>query len=135
MPGREGKKPVVQKKTGRSMETFEKILKEIKEEALKLDGKLLCGFCIVFAVVGSLMSLVNCLAQSYHMAGITGGMAVFMLGILLLYRKTKQIVPVFGSMASVVFLMMAYFLISGGENGFSAIWLLLVPCGRVKFWH
>ena len=109
------------------METFEKILKEIKEEALKLDGKLLCGFCIVFAVVGSLMSLVNCLAQSYHMAGITGGMAVFMLGTLLLYRKTKQIVPVFGSMASVVFLMMAYFLISGGENGFSAIWLLLVP--------
>ncbi len=109
------------------METFKMILKEMKEDALKLDGKLLRGLCSVFAVVASLMSVVNYQAQSYHMAGITGGMAVFMLGILLLYRKTKQIVSVFGSMASVVFLMMAYFLIGGGENGFSAIWLLLVP--------
>ena len=54
------------------METYKKILKQIKKDALNLDTKLLCGFCIIFTIFGSLMSVVNFFSQEYIMSVITG---------------------------------------------------------------
>lgn len=118
-----------------SREQVKKIIQEIKKDALKINEKELGIFCLTFIGVGSLMCLVNLLAASYRMAGITGGFAALIGIVMFTYRKTKKPVPVMTCLSIGVFAMMVYFMVNGGENGFSSIWMLLVPPVAVYFFQ
>ena len=115
--------------------SIKNIIREIKKDALKINARELIGFCVVFTCVGIIMSIINLTVASYRMAAISGGIAVMFCIVLLFYRKTRQPVPAIICIALSVLVMMTYITVNGGEQGFSGIWILLVPPAAVFFFQ
>lgn len=104
-----------------------KTLEQIKSSSRYVDNRTLWVCCITLDIVAIIMAVVNFAVGSYIMSAVTGAMAVFIFiaMMILLFSKKKKfpIISVFFS----IFVLLIYFIISGGENGFSITWLLIVP--------
>lgn len=100
---------------------------ELREDAKNLDEKALQFFCVVFSVVGIFMFILNMSVGSKLMAYLTGGMGIWMIFSLLLFRKGRDVKKMILNVLGGMMVLMCFFLVSGGEKGFSIIWLLLVP--------
>lgn len=108
-------------------ETF----KELKNDAESTDIKSLAVFTLLFSGV---MCILNICTGSLLMAAITGGMCLWSLFILLLYKIAKRVwIPCVGILLGIGVMLM-YFVISGGgegaegtADGFSILWLFIVP--------
>ena len=117
------------------IKSLKKTIREIKKDAYDIEEKELIGFCAAFFFVGALMCIVNLLVSSYRMALITGIISLIMGGTMYGYRRSKKVFPVMCVLGSTVFAMMTYFLVNGGEHGFSIIWIMLVPPISVCFFQ
>lgn len=106
---------------------IKQLLRELQEDAKDIDRHALETFCLVFALVGGFMCCVNLSVRSYHMAGITGGLGLFLLLNRFLFRKKKNTKLLIVNIAVVMTVMMLYFLVNGGEAGFSSAWMYLLP--------
>ncbi|MCI8485084.1 MAG: response regulator [Lachnospiraceae bacterium] len=118
------------------MESIKKqknLIQMLRKDAQNLDKIALLNFCTCFAVVGFIMCFLNLAAQSWVMAGITGGIGVLMLGNKFIFRVQERVRFVIWSIAAVLGFLMLYFLVSGGENGFSIVWMFLVPPAGMYF--
>lgn len=111
------------------------ILGEIKKDALLISAKELKVFCFVFICVSFLMGLVNFIAASYRMAVICVGFSLVLIGAMILYEKTSKPFPVMCSIGLGVYSLIFYFMVNGGEQGFSIIWSLLVPPAAIYFFQ
>lgn len=102
-------------------------MKGVKSEVENMDAKVVQVFCAIIAGIACIMSLVNILSRSYVMAFSTGALTVSMLGcIIYIWRKNnlkRATIWVFLVMLFIMF----YYLVDGGENGFSILWALLAP--------
>lgn len=119
------------KKTGKSPNLFQ----ELKEDAKEVDEKALQFFCVVFALVGAFMFVLNMSVNSVLIAYITGALGIWMLFNLILFRIGKNVKWVILSIIFSMLLLLTYLLVSGGEQGFSIIWLLFVPPIGMFFLH
>ncbi|MBQ7954506.1 MAG: response regulator [Lachnospiraceae bacterium] len=109
-----------------------KLLREFREWAGVVEKRPLQILWVCFIVVCLLMCIVNVVAESPKMVAINGGVALwFFVSGLFLWRKKIQYM-VYNAMVG-VFLMLGYFIVSGGEQGFSCIWVLLVPAVCMNF--
>lgn len=103
------------------------LLRELRAEIKNVDKKMFEIFCIAFAGVGMFMCMMNIASHSYFMAILTCGIGLWMIATWFVFRKGKHITTgilgIFALMATV----MLYFVIDGGEEGFSFVWLFLVP--------
>lgn len=102
------------------------IIRDFKEKFGDIERKPLIIIWGLFGIVCLIMFMVNCISGSARMAYITGGSAIFSVVTLFFLRKRKVRYMIFCSIP-LIFTLMIYFVVSGGENGFSSIWLLLVP--------
>lgn len=103
------------------------LLQELKEDAKELDEKALQFFCVVFALVGGFMFVLNMSVNSPQIAYITGALGIWMLFSLFLFHIGRNVKWVVFSITLSMLLLLIYFLVTGGEKGFSIIWLLFVP--------
>lgn len=99
-------------------------IKELKKDADMTDIKSLSIFMAAFSVF---MCVLNICTGSYRMALITGGLGIWLILNLLVYRATKRTGPACVGILSAIGVMLVYFIINGGENGFSIVWIFLVP--------
>lgn len=92
---------------------------------------LVCG--VVFVIVSFGMCLVNVFSDSGQMAMITGGVGTWILinTIIFAIRKSKR--QIIFSIVLCAYLLMMHFLVSGGVDGFSIVWLLLIPPAATYF--
>lgn len=102
-------------------------LRLVKEDSKRIDSKSLVMCCMILFGVALSMCIINILVQTWIMVYITGGVALWILLTLLGYSVIRKKELIIISILSVGYVVMSYFLISGGENGFSIMWLLLVP--------
>lgn len=109
------------------------LLYTLKREAGEVDNSALNNFCQVFVLVGCFMSMVNLSAHSFRMAAITGGIALFMIWNLLIMHIWKKERFVILNIATFMMVIMLYFVVNGGEQGFSSVWLFLVPPAGMYF--
>lgn len=100
---------------------------KLREDAINLDEKALQFFCVVFAVLGIFMFVLNLSAGAKFMAFLTGGLGIWMILSLLIFRAGRNVRAMILNLLTGMLILMCYFLVSGGEKGFSIIWLLLVP--------
>lgn len=100
---------------------------ELREDAKNLDEKALQFSCAVFAVVGIFMFVLNMAVGSRFMAFLTGGVGIWMILSLLIFHAGRDVRKMILNVLGGMMVLMCYFLVSGGEKGFSIIWLLLVP--------
>ncbi len=115
------------------METRRNLLLVIKNDAGGLDINNMRSFCMLFVLVGGIMCIVNLSVGSLRMAWITGGTGVLMLFNTFLLTVWKKIRFVTYNVVGAVMVMMMYFVVNGGEHGFSLVWLFLVPPAVMYF--
>lgn len=99
-------------------------IKELKKDADMTDVTSLCIFLSFFS---GFMCVLNICTGSMKMALITGGLAVWMVFILYIYKTTKKTGIACIGILLLTGAMLIYFIISGGEDGFSIVWLFIVP--------
>ena len=108
------------------MQKPKRFLKDFKEKAGIVDKKPLKVLWIFFIIVCTVMCGINLSVNSIRMAAITGGMGLwFFISAFLLWEINVKYM-IYNAM-TIVGIALLYFIISGGENGFSAIWVLLAP--------
>ncbi len=102
-------------------------LQLIKEDSKRIDAKSLIMCCMILVGVAISMCIINVIVKSWIMAFITGGIGLWILLTLAVYTYLRKKELIIISILSAGYVVMTYFLVSGGENGFSIMWLLLVP--------
>jgi len=116
-------------------EKGKKLISELKNDVESIELKELQIFCLLFCLVAGFMCFTNLLGGNYQVGMVLAGFAI-VLGITIPYcRRTNRKFPILVVVDSAVFFVMMYTLVSGGENGFSIIWFMLVPPVAVYFFR
>lgn len=102
-------------------------LQLIKGETEHLNEKSFHTIYFVFIPVTLIMCLVNIYVHSYRMALVVGGLGLWFVLSLAVYLLTRSQKWVLFSILVMIYFFMMYMLVTGGENGFSHVWLFLVP--------
>ena len=110
---------------------WKETMKELKQDAGRTDIKSLSVFMAFFSGV---MCIINICSHSYQMAMLTGGLGIWLVLNLLLFKVTKRVWIACVGILLGIGIMLLYFIISGGSegtdgmsDGFSILWLFIVP--------
>lgn len=115
------------------MNTNLSLLSELKEDASKLDSKSLYICCLIFEVVAIFMTFINIISKETVMTYVTAGISIWIAFSVIGYKILKKKTVLIVSILLCAYVAMMYFLISGGVDGFSILWLLLVPQATMYF--
>lgn len=84
--------------------------------------------CVLLGCTALLMSVLNLFTKNWVLAGATGAFFLISTVNLLLLRHFKRMTAANLLLFEIpVFALCAYFLISGGAEGFSPYWILIAP--------
>ena len=109
------------------------LLFEFKKDTEKISSKSLYMFCLIFSSIATLMTGLNIISKEKVMTFATGGIAVWIIVSALLYRIFRKKVILIASILICAYVGMMYFLVTGGVDGFSILWLILVPPAMIYF--
>ena len=93
----------------------------------ELNVKSLCVCCFLIAAVSGFMCIVNICTSETVIAIITGSTAIWYLVNIIIFSFYKNRIQMVVAMMIGAYVMMMYYVISGGVDGFSLVWLLVVP--------
>ncbi len=113
---------------------FEGTLQQIRRERFDFNVVSLKVIGYICLLVGFVMTTLNILTKNYLMAGVTGFVAFWSLLCLLAYYLLNSVKFIFWGTAIAISAMMVYFIISGGVEGFSILWVFLLPPIGMYFW-
>lgn len=102
-------------------------LNEMKKDADESDRRSLWLITAAIAFIAMFMCCVNIFTHSSVMAVITGGLSLWCIVVFFIFKKSGNLLAVSAGTLSAIGIMMMYFVVSGGVDGFSIVWLLLVP--------
>ena len=92
-----------------------------------LDFKMITQGSFLVAVFAICMSVINLIGNHIEIAIINGVLAVWVLCNYVLYRKCRKD-WLFAILLMVgIYALMMYYLVTGGVEGFSILWLLMIP--------
>lgn len=109
-------------------------LRELKRDAENTDDRTISLITITIGFISLFMCIMNIVTESYIMVAITGALSVWAILNFFLYRKTKSFSLLSINTLPAIGIMMMYFVVSGGEDGFSVVWLLIVPPISIFFY-
>ena len=95
----------------------------IKKEARHMERRNFNTFFYVFIPISFFMCMANIYVKSYGMAVIVGGLCAWFILSFLVFLISKSRKWVLFSVLTVLYFFMMFLLISGGEKGFSFVWL------------
>lgn len=105
----------------------------LKDDVKHMDTKAIQVFCLAMILVGMIMSIINVVVGSTGMAVSTAVIALWMLITLIFYRRFRRMNQLIISLVVFIYILMMYYVVTGGEQGFSIVWLFLVPPIGVYF--
>lgn len=114
------------------MKGLKKLFREFKILSGKVDEKSIKLFWVICTIISFTMTIVNLLENSTRMLIIMSSATLWLIVNGLIFWKKKIEYMIHSGMLAFLILMM-YFIVSGGENGFSVVWVLLMPFGSVYF--
>ena len=97
------------------------------EAQLRYHQNTLRGGCFCFFIVCLIMSVVNVRDRDLVMFTTTLALAVAFLGLCLAASKKRKVGLVSWLCVSLLTLIFTWYLLTGGKDGFSALWVLFVP--------
>lgn len=110
------------------------ILKELKKDAENTDSLTIGLITVSLGFIGLFMCAINIFTNSPLMAIMTGVLGIWCLVNFFIYKKTKSFLLLSMTMLAAIGFMMVFFVVTGGKDGFSIVWLLLVPPIGVFFY-
>lgn len=108
-------------------------IRNIKEISTFFDTRTVWLCCTSLSVVSALMCVINIISDSIFMAFITGALSLWCLASSLVYKLTKSSFLIIFMIEIAAFLVMSYFLVTGGIDGFSILWLLIMSPIAIHF--
>ncbi|MGN0690855.1 MAG: hypothetical protein ACI4K7_00715, partial [Oscillospiraceae bacterium] len=103
------------------------LFKELKKDAEKNDDTTVSILSFTICLICVFMFIVNLATRSAALSAITGVMSFWLIINCLMYRRWKNFAVLSINTLTAIGLMMMYFVVTGGKDGFSIVWLLLVP--------
>lgn len=110
------------------------LLKELKKDAENTDKRSIGLISVTVGIISLLMCTINIITHSTLMVYITGAAGVWYILNYFLYRKTNNFLILSVNTLAAIGAMMAFFIVTGGKDGFSIVWLLLVPPIGIVFY-
>lgn len=110
------------------------LLKELKKDAENTDSRTISLITIAVGFISLFMCTINIITHSTLMVYITGAIGAWCLINFFLYKKTNSFTMLCVNTLTAISLMMMFFVISGGKDGFSIVWTLLVPPMGIFFY-
>lgn len=112
---------------GKTLIKNDSFMSLIREEAKHMERKNYRTFFYVFIPISFFMCMANIYVESFQMAVIVGGLCAWFILSYFIFLISKSRKWVLFSVLVVIYFFMVFLLVSGGENGFSFVWLFLVP--------
>ncbi len=109
-------------------------LRQIRDERFEFAVSTLHTFGFAVLGVSCIMTCANIMTQNYRMAMLTGSLGIWAILCIITYFCRKPAKLIFGGTAVAILVMMVYFVVDGGVNGFSLLWLFVVPPVSMYFW-
>lgn len=109
------------------------LLKELKKDAENTDKRSIGLISVTVGIISLLMCTINIITHSTLMVYITGAAGVWYILNYFLYRKTNNFLILSVNTLAAIGAMMAFFIVTGGKDGFSIVWLLVPPIGIVFY--
>ena len=104
-----------------------KIMKKISSETADVSSKVLVQGSLLLSMVCAVMCVVNLVSDYWNLVILNAVIAVWFIGTAVILGFTKKRLFAFVLMMLGAYAMMMYYLVTGGADGFSTIWLLIVP--------
>lgn len=103
------------------------LLGRLRTDAAKVEPRSLNLCCVILIIITAVMTIINVASGAHTMACVTASLAVWLVINLIIFRivKSKTLLTTATLLAG--YLMLMYFVIDGGVDGFSIVWLLLIP--------
>lgn len=103
------------------------LIKELKNDAENTDDRTIGLITITVAFISLFMCAVNILTDSALMTFITGALGILCIIDHFIYQKTRSFLVLSVISLTAIGSMMIFFVVTGGKDGFSIVWLLFVP--------
>lgn len=110
------------------------ILKELRKDAENTDSKTIGLIIVTVSFISLFMCTINIATHSTLMVYITGAAGIWYLLNYFIYKRTKSFLFLSISTLLAIGAMMIFFIVTGGKDGFSIVWLLLVPPIGIVFY-
>lgn len=104
-----------------------KILHMFGKKVTEQDFTTLAFCCLLITVFSAFMCVLNILTFNKTLALITGGNAIWCFINIIFFCVYKRRNQIIAAMMLGGYIMMLHFMITGGVNGFSLLWVLVVP--------
>lgn len=118
-------------KIGANMLDF---LRELKNDADETEAKSIALVTLALGFISLFMCIVNISTRTLDMSLITGGLCIICILNYLVYKiRNSFTVLSIGTLLAIA-AMMIHFVITGGKDGFSIVWLLLIPPVGIFFY-
>ena len=103
--------------------------RKIFERTIKrrLDFKIVTQGSILVTLFALCMCFINLYSNHIQVAAINGVLAVWFIINYTIYRRYRKDFHITFSLMAGIYVLMAYYLFTGGVDGFSILWLLMVP--------
>lgn len=103
------------------------LLDRLRVDAARIETKSLNLCCIILILLMAVMSIINVATGEQLMACITSGLSLWFLINAVIFRFTKRKTLLTAGILTAGYVLLMYFVIDGGIDGFSIMWLLLIP--------
>lgn len=111
----------------KGMKKWKNLIRELKEDSQNITDTGLNVLFLGFIIVCVCMTVANILDKLVLLTWVTGGSAVLMMVLMVVYYATKKRAITIWGLYVIVLGMMTYFVLTGGEQGFCIVWLLVIP--------
>ena len=103
------------------------LLGRLRADAAKVEPKSLNLCCGILIVIMSVMTVINVASGAHTMAVITAALTLWFIINAIVFRITRRKTLLTAGILSAGYILLMYFVIDGGIEGFSIMWLLLIP--------
>ena len=112
---------------------FWKYINKLREKGKRVKREVYAGCYMIFGVYSLVMSIVCLFTQNKTMVIVNAVIAVWLLISMCFLYATKTMR--WATYNTIIFFtgLMTYFMVSGGADGFSIIWMFMVPVAGMYF--
>lgn len=109
-------------------------MKDLKFDAKDINGKSIIMSKIMLATVCLIMCVMNIISNQVVTAVITGGLSILCIANAIMYKKFHSLNVTSILTLGLIGIILMHAVISGGTDGFSIVWMLMVPPLAIFFY-
>ncbi len=103
------------------------LLGRLRADAAKVEPKSLNLCCAILIIIMAVMTVINVTSGAVTMACVTASLTAWFVINVIVFRATGRKTLLTAGILLAGYILLMYFVVDGGVDGFSIVWLLLIP--------